>query len=60
MSNMWKMIQEEKKKEKNKTHAKSTSIFWFSVKHIKIPDIFYKIHQFLTMSWASVIACEIV
>ena len=37
-------------------HAKkSTSIFWFPVKDIKIQDIFYKILQLLTTSWASVI-----
>ena len=39
-----------------KKHAKNTGIFLFPVKHIKIPDIFYKIQQFLTMSWTSVIA----
>ena len=48
------MIQEKKKIAKHM--QKSTSIFWFPVKDIKIPDIFYKIQNFLTMSWASVIA----
>ena len=55
MLNVWKMIQE--KKENLQTHAKkNTIICWFPVKDIKIPDIFYKIQHFLTMSWASVIA----
>ena len=31
-------------------------IFWFPVRDIKIPDIFYKIQHFLATSWASVIA----
>ena len=31
-------------------------IFWFPVKDIKIPDIFYTIQQFLTMLWVLVIA----
>jgi hypothetical protein len=45
------------KKGNRKTHAKkSTSIFWFPVKDITIPDIFYKIQQFLTTPEASVIA----
>ena len=35
---------------------KSTSIFWLPVKDIQIPDIFYKIQQFLNTSWASVLA----
>ena len=38
------------------TCKKSTSIFWFPVQDIKIPDIFYKTKNLLTMSWASVIA----
>ena len=32
------------------TCKKDTSIFWFQVKDIKIPDIFYKIQQVLTTS----------
>ena len=44
------------KKEIAKKHAKNTGIFLFPVKHIKIPDIFYKIQQFLNMSWTSLIA----
>ena len=47
------MIQEKKKSQN--TCQKSTSMFWFQVKDIKIPDIFYKIQQFLTTSKASVI-----
>ena len=31
-------------------------MFWFPVKDIKIPDIFYKILKFLGPSWASIIA----
>ena len=34
---------------------KSTYIFWFPVKDIKIPHNFYKIQNFLRTSWASVI-----
>ena len=34
---------------------KVLTLFWFPVKDIKIPDIFYKIQKFLGMSWASVI-----
>ena len=30
-------------------------MFWFPVKDIKIPDIFYKILKFLGPSWASII-----
>ena len=47
-----------KKKKEIAKHMlkKSTSIFWFPVKDIKIPDIFYKILKFLGTSWASVIA----
>ena len=45
-----------KKRKSQNTCQKSTSIFWFPVKDIKIPDIFYKIQHFLTTSWASVIA----
>ena len=52
MSTVWKMIQE--KNEIAKHMPKSTSIFWFPVKGTKIPDTFYKIQQFITMSWASV------
>ena len=47
-----------KKKKEILKHVqkKSTMIFWFPVKDIKIPDIFHKIQHFLTTSWASVIA----
>ena len=45
-----------KKRKLQNTCKKGTSIFWFPVKDIKIPDIFYKILKFLGTSWASVIA----
>ena len=51
MSNVWKMIQETKGN--RKAYAKSTSMFWFTVKDIKIPDIFYKIQKILGTSYAS-------
>ena len=39
-----------RKKEIAKNMQKSTSIFWFPVKDIKIQDIFYKIQKFLGTS----------
>ena len=39
-----------------KLQKKAYELFWFPVKNIKIPDIFYKILKFLGSSWASVIA----
>ena len=35
---------------------KSTSIFWFPVPDIKMPNIFYKIQKFLRITWASIIS----
>ena len=41
------------KKGITKDMKKSTRIFGFPVKDIKIKDIFYKIQQILNTSWAS-------
>ena len=38
------------KNKSQNTCKKGTQIFWFPVKDIKIPDMFYKIQQILTMS----------
>ena len=54
MSHLWKKVQDEMIGEKTLTKKAQTS-FWFQVKDIKIPDMFYKILKFLGTSWASVI-----
>ena len=55
MSDLWKKVQGEMVDEKTLT-KKAQTVFWFPVKYIKIPDIFYKILKFLVLSWASIIA----
>ena len=55
MSHLWKKVQDEMIDEKTRT-KKAQTLFWFPVKDIKIPDIFYKILKLLGTSWASVIA----
>ena len=55
MSRLWKKVQNEMVDEKTLT-KKALTLFWFPVKDIKIPDIFYKIKKFLRTPWASVIA----
>ena len=45
-----------KKRKSQNTWEKDTSLFWFPVNDIKIPDIFYKIQKFLRTLWASEIA----
>ena len=55
MSHLWKKVQGEMVDEKTLT-KKAKTLFWFPVKYIKIPDIFYKILRFLVPSWASIIA----
>ena len=55
MSHLWKTVQDEMVDEKPFTKEAYT-LFWFPVKDIMIPDIFYKILKFLGTSWASVIA----
>ena len=55
LSHVWKRVQDEMADEK--TFAKKAqTFFWFPVKDIKIPDIFFKIQKFIRASWASVIA----
>ena len=54
MSHLWKKVQDEMVD--SKTFAKKAlTSFWFPVKDLKIPNIFYKILKFLGPSWASVI-----
>ena len=55
MSHLRKKVQDEMVDAKTST-KKALTLFWFPVKDIKIPDIFYKIINFLGPSWASVIA----
>ena len=51
MSHLWKKVQDEIIDAKTFT-KKALTLFWFPVKDIKIPDIFYKILNFLGPSWA--------
>ena len=55
LSHVWKRVQDEMADEKTFT-KKAQNFFWFPVKDIKIPDIFFKIQKFIRASWASVIA----
>ena len=55
MSHLWNKVLDEMVDEK-KLQKKACTLFWFQVKDIKIPDLFYKILKFLGASWASVIA----
>ena len=55
MTHFWKKVENQLVDEKTFT-KKSKNIFLFSLKDIKIPDIFYKILKFLGTSWALVIA----
>ena len=55
MSHLWKKVQVEMIDAKTFT-KKAVTLFWFPVKDINIPDIFYKIQKFLGTSWALVIA----
>ena len=54
MSHLRKKVQDEMVDEKTLT-KKALTLFWFPVKDIKNPDIFYKILMFLGRSWASII-----
>ena len=54
MSHLWKKVQGEMVDAKN-IYKKTLTLFWFPVKDIKIPNLFYKFLKFLGTSWASVI-----
>ena len=54
MSHLWKKVEDEIVDAKTFT-KKTLALFWFPVKDINMPDIFYKIRKFLGTSWASVI-----
>ena len=55
MLHLWKKVKD-KMVDKKAFTKKALTLFWFPVKDIKIPDIFYKILKFLGPSWASIIA----
>ena len=49
MSHLWKKVQDEMVDTKTFT-KKEFTLYWFPVKDMKIPDIFYKILKFLGTS----------
>ena len=47
-------VQDEIVHENTFEEIKHKHLFWFPIKDIQVPEIFYKIQNFLRTSWASV------